>query len=242
MVCTSDLCPTIRFSSLLLHFLICLGASASCKIWKNIHRGTVRDIRARASSTWVGTNSCKQIQNWCLPPEPFSFLHSSSWNISEFTAICCRRRVAYVNICEFSKGPVYCPRLLNWTESQHDLWPSAEPINSSLLWAIQQVGSNNKPNASFTAGFGLEKSSFLWPLPAPSFLEVSCSDERRTENQVSRVLSIADILASRLRAKLRDCTLLCCVVSYLCASLLVWLPPAWHSRQWACACRSIHYF
>lgn len=48
-------------------------------------------------------------------------------------------------------------------------------------------------------------------------------------NQVSSVLSIADILGSRLRPD-RDCTLLCCVMSYLCVFVSV-TPPAWHSHQ-----------
>lgn len=65
----------------------------------------------------------------CLPSLPLLTLLHKKKNFLQWVA--CGRITATVNICKVTEGSVYSPRLLNWPESQHDLWPSPEPINSS---------------------------------------------------------------------------------------------------------------
>ena len=126
-------------------------------------------------------------------------------------------------ICKYLRiyrgGAVYCPHLLSWPESQHDLWPPPEPVNFSLVRAMEPVGWNNKPNASF-----LQESLFLWPLPAPSRLQVSCSDEemRKTRSAVCRALQTY-LGAGWGQA---ETVLYCAAWGVICVSLWVWRPRA----------------
>ncbi len=94
---------------------------------------------AQSHASKFKTDACLQSLPFFTPP-PHKTKKKKKRFFFFFTVSCCGRRMANVNICKFTEGLVYSPCLLNLPESQHDLWPSPEPINSTLLRAIQQVG------------------------------------------------------------------------------------------------------